>query len=118
MYIITGDENIDKLKEKYIVLELDTIQVDDTNIPTYCVLDSNKVNFENLQSIKNSKDLHANLIKNYKKGDLKFCANAIKHLRGKFNGELDSFYDVLSERLVSLNETNLPENWNSIVTIS
>jgi hypothetical protein len=61
------------------------------------------------------KKLHENLIKNYKIGNWKFCTDAIGHLSGEFGGELDSFYDVLLERVVMLSKTNLPKSWDGVI---
>jgi len=111
MNIIFGDENINQLEEKYIVLELDTFRVQDKLTPTYCVIDS--ANIGNIKTVESNTDLHRNLIKNYKKGDFNFCNQAIGHLRGKFNGELDTFYDEVAKRISSFPSD---EEWDSVIT--
>lgn len=112
MYIVFGNKEIQGLDEKYIVLELDTFNVSNEIIPTYCVLDSKNIS----NNILESKQLHENLIKNYKVGNWKFCTDAIGHLHGKFGGELDSFYDILIDRVNGLSETIVPKTWDGVIT--
>jgi hypothetical protein len=111
MYIVVGDKNIQELKKKYIVLELDTINVSAINTTTYCVVNSPVINAEDISAL----ELHANLIKNYKIGNWKFCNDAIKHLQGKFDGELDTFYDIFKERVKLLQKAKPPTNWTGVI---
>jgi hypothetical protein len=111
MYIVFGNKDIQGLDEKYLILELDTFNISSEIIPTYCVVDSKFINISSLKI----KKLHENLIKNYKIGNWKFCTDAIRHLRGEFSGELDSFYDVLLERVSMLSKTHLPDAWDGVI---
>ena len=115
MYIIVGNKDIQELAKKYIVLELDTIKVESNNTTTYCVVDSTNIDISNIGALESHKTLHANLIKNYKIGNWRFCKDAIKHLRGKFNRELDTFYDVFDNRINALTNTVLPANWTGVI---
>lgn len=117
MYIIAGNDNIQELAKKYIVLELDTIKVESNDTTTYCVVDSASIAVDDINALESHKKLHANLIKNYKIGNWKFCNDAIKHLHGKFNGELDTFYDVFKDRVLTLQEDTLPKNWTGVVDL-
>jgi hypothetical protein len=116
MYIITGDDNIKELREKYIVLELDTFNVNDVSVPTYCVVDSTCVGLADIGTLNSHKQLHENLIKNYKIGNWNFCDDAITHLYGKFNGELDSFYDAFKERVSTYKKCDLPNDWTGVIS--
>lgn len=96
MYIIVGTEAAEKLKENYTVLELETHEKDGKEITAYCVVD--QVPIVELPTLEQYKNLHAEFIKEYRKGNRKFCEDAVEHLMGKFNGELDSSYQVLMRR--------------------
>lgn len=96
MYIIVGTEAAEKLKENYTVLELETHEKDGKEITAYCVVD--QVPIAELPMLEEHKQLHADFIKEYRKGNKKYCEDAVEHLMGKFNGELDSFYQVLMRR--------------------
>lgn len=96
MYIIVGTEAAEKLKENYTVLELETHEKDGKEITAYCVVD--QIPIMELPNLEQYKNLHAEFVKEYRKGNRKFCEDAVEHLMGKFNGELDSFYQVLMRR--------------------
>ena len=40
------------------------------------------------------------------------CNKAIDELMGSFKGELDSFYEIIKERIVDLRSQDLNETWN------
>lgn len=111
MHIFFGRENANKVSDKHIVLELDKIQLSPhgPTLESFCVLES--VPLEELMSLSQWTDLHANLMKNYWKGDFLYCERALEHLKGKFNGEVDSFYDEIAARLKFLKD-NPPTIWN------
>ncbi len=60
-------------------------------------------------------ELHANLIRNYRLRNWNYCVDAIEHLKGRWNGELDSFYDSLLERISHLQNTELDSAWTGII---
>jgi len=117
MYIIFDHDNFKYIDEKYLILELDTFKVDDDTFSSYCLIDSESIDINSISNIENSKNLHNELIRNYKKGDYKFCTDVIGHLRGRFGGELDSFYDVILERIEGLSTIDL-DGWTGIIETS
>lgn len=99
MFIVHGKEKADALRDKYTVLELDTIRyTDDKEVTLYTVVDTGKLSLDSLPTLEQYTDLHASLIENLKKGDVNFCKQAIEHLKGQFGGDIDSFYDHVLER--------------------
>jgi len=114
MYIIFGNEEIETIREKYTVLELDTIRVGDTEPRTaYCVLQS--VPFDDIPNLEHLKTLHQNLINNYGQQEWKLCLQAIEQLQGRWGGELDSFYGELATRIAGFQQTDLGPDWIPIV---
>lgn len=97
MNIIVGTEAAEKLKENYTVLELETFSRGDDKITAYCVV--NEIPIMELSDLEQYKQLHADFVKEYYAGNFSFCINAAEHLKGRFNGELDSFYDIILERI-------------------
>lgn len=91
---------IKNLEKNYTVLELETFKKDDKEVTAFCVL--NEVSVTELPSLEKTKQLHNTFILEYKKGNYKFCLDAVEHLRGKFNGELDSFYDTIIEKIIKI----------------
>ena len=116
MQIIIGTPP-DGLSEKYIVLELDTIQyAKDTNpLTAYCVISGENVALEEVGSLQKNAELHHELIRNYQNQNWEFCEEAIDSLKGKFKGEVDSFYDTLSERIEQFKKYSLDEQWDGVL---
>ncbi len=95
---IIWDKSIkEKLEKNYTILELETFEQNGKEITAYCVVD--QVSVAELPSLDVSRQLHNSFIQEYKKANYKFCIEAVQHLRGKFNGELDSFYDTIIDRI-------------------
>jgi hypothetical protein len=115
MNIILGRENIEQAQEKYTVLELDTLLIDGSADPViaYCLIE--QVPIDQIAGIDQFRDLHNNLMKNYRLQNWKFCEDAIEHLRGKWGGELDSFYMEMSLRISRLRQEILDDSWTGTI---
>jgi len=97
MQIVLGKQVADRLRENYTVLELETFVVKGEAVTAYCVVD--QIPIMELASLENHKELHQTFMDEYNKGNYRFCVDAVEHLKGRFNGDLDSFYDILIARL-------------------
>jgi hypothetical protein len=115
MNIILGRENIELAQEKYTVLELDTLIINGAADPVtaYCLIE--QVPIDQIAGIDQFRDLHNNLMKNYRLQNWKFCEDAIEHLRGQWGGELDSFYIEMDQRISRLKKEVLDAAWNGII---
>ena len=98
MNIIYGKESADKLSERYMILELDTIVVESKDITLYAVIDRDSISLKDIPRLDEFSDLHQKLIENISKKDTNFCSQAIDQLYGQFNGNLDSFYNHVRTR--------------------
>ena len=116
MNIIFGDSAAQQAREKYIVLELDTFQVDQQLTTTYALVE--KVPLMEMTSLDQFKELHNNLLSEYRKRNWKYCEDAIEHLKGKWNGDLDTFYTVLTERIQDLKTQSLDSTWAGVIVRS
>lgn len=115
MHIILGDQITEELATKYIVLELDSFRVPgkDHAVPAFCLVEN--VPLAELPQADQFRDLHAQMIKNYQLGNSKFCRDAIEHLMGRWNGEVDSFYQDLLNRLQNTDTSS--QGWNPVLEI-
>ena len=115
MNIMFGDAITDDIKSKYIVLPLDTFYFAsaDRKQQAFCLIET--VPIGEMTGIDQFVDLHKNLVRNYSLQNWNYCVDAIEHLRGRWNRELDSFYDSVLERIAELRETDLNENWTGII---
>jgi hypothetical protein len=121
MNIIFETEVTPEIAEKYTLLELDTFRrTSDGKVQkSFCVLTNEDITLQEIALIERQKELHANLIKNYKKQDWNYCQEALSNLYGKWKGEVDTFYTVLSKRITEFREKH-PEDqkdWDHIITI-
>jgi len=116
MYIIVGEEAAAKVDNKYLVFELDTIlyKEDSAPVKSYCVVDNEHVPLIEVNRIGELQELHQNLIKNYHERNWNFCLQAIEHLKGKFRGELDTFYDDMEKRCGVFTQFEPPADWTGI----
>lgn len=115
MNIILGNADLQTISERYTVLPLDQIKLKhmDDAVQSYCLVENLPISdMFNLQSWI---DLHNNLMVNYARRNWLYCLQAIEHLRGKWNGELDSFYAHLESRIKELEKQDLPDDWSPVI---
>ena len=112
MHIIFGQDEARALQNKYTVLELDTFRFDHTDlrVPAYCIVEN--VAITDLPELERMKNLHAELIQNYKVMNWDFCTQALEHLQGCWGGEVDSFYADLAARVNQHIQTPPGPDWN------
>lgn len=115
MNIIVGEENAQPLRDRYTVLSLDTFRITghDQLVKSFCVVET--VPLQEIKQIDQWRDLHENLIKNYGRQNWNYCEQALQHLRGKWNKELDSFYTDLSERIQSRKTHGVDPAWSPVI---
>jgi hypothetical protein len=97
MQIILGQEAADALSGNYTVLELETFIKDGQEIKAFCVVTN--VPVMELTELEPYKALHSMFVKEYYNGNYEFCLDAAQKLKGRFSGELDSFYDEIINRI-------------------
>lgn len=115
MHIIIDQNQVEELKKKYTVLELDTFYVKSTgkNLTAWCVIEN--VPLLEIHQLESKSKLHANLMTEYRKRNWNYCIQAIEHLLGSWQGEIDSFYLDLSQRIAKYIEQDPGESWDGII---
>ena len=116
MNIILENEVTDQIGDKYILLELDTFlrTTNGQRVKSYAVVSRDDIVLQEIPLMEHNEKLHANLMKNYQKGDFNFCKQAIAALQGKWKGEIDSFYMILGTRIKQL-ELDKPDDWDYVI---
>ena len=112
MHIIFGD-TAKQLPDSYTVLELDTVRRPPDMVPVtaYCLVE--KIPLQEFPLAAHYHELHHNVIKYFKQQQWDYCEQAIvDSLKGKWAGELDSFYDNLLERIQQFKIDPPPDNWD------
>jgi hypothetical protein len=112
MNIIVGEENIKHLDGRYLILELDSFRVSQQSdlIKSYALIDS--VAFFDMAQADGHRKLHQDLIENYRSKNWDLCETIIDQLLGKWNGDLDSFYENLTQRIADLKTAGVGDDWD------
>jgi hypothetical protein len=115
MNIIFGDNIAELAREKYTVLELDTLVMSgpDQTATAYAIVE--KIPLQEMSTLDSFKDLHHNLLKEYRKRNWEYCEDAIKYLQGRWNSEVDTFYSELYDRIQSLKTQSLSNDWTGFI---
>ena len=114
MNIILGKSQADLLKDKHLILELDTVTMgNSTPITAYCVVEN--VPLEQISKIEPFTKLHTTLMENYRKRQWNYCQDVIEELIGAWGGQLDSFYTDLLNRIIANKENEPDKSWTGII---
>ena len=115
MNIILGEENVKEIDQKYTVLELDTLLFSGSATPVtaYCLVE--KVGLEEFVTLDRFRELHNNMMKNYRLKNWKYCEDALEHLMGKWRGELNSFYDDVAIRIKEYKQADPGKDWAGVI---
>lgn len=115
MNIILGEETAQPLRDRYTVLSLDTFRINghEQLIKSFCVVET--VPLQEVKQIDQWRDLHENLMVNYERQNWNFCEQALEHLQGKWNRELDSFYTDLFARIQERKAKGVDPTWSPII---
>ena len=108
MQIIFKKEIADTLREKYTVLELETITTaTGQSLEAYCVVPLESVVLE-IATLQESTNKHQELIDAMKEDRVDACIDIARDLLGKFGGEVDTFYQTIIDRGLNTRTTKLP----------
>ena len=99
MNIIFNREIANYLGEKYLVLELETVDAGGIPMECFCVVPGESLSIAEMPVLEHYKRLHQQMVKELAAKNYTYCLDAIGHLHGRFGGELDSFYQVILDRI-------------------
>jgi hypothetical protein len=115
MNIIFDSPQVELLRKRHLVLELDRFLLPNQTEPikSYCVVE--QIPITEINTADQYAKLHVELLEHFQKQNWKVCLDAIQLLLGRWGGELDSFYHNLYQRIVELQDQQLPETWTGII---
>jgi hypothetical protein len=99
MNIIFGRENAEKLREKYTVLDLEKLVVEDKEVEVFCLIPAEKIALPDLPQLEQWIKLHNDFLHGYQTQQYDYCRQCIEHLMSKFGGEVDTFYEEILKRI-------------------
>jgi hypothetical protein len=102
MNIIFGRENAEKLREKYTVLDLEKLVVEDKEVEVFCLIPAEKIALPDLPQLEHWVKLHHDFLHGYNTQQWNYCRQCIEYLTGKFGGEVDTFYEEILKRIDSV----------------
>lgn len=99
MHIIFGDEVAEQIRQKHLVLELETFIVEGKEQTAYCVVPPEAIAIPEMPDLDRHARIHQTLVEAWNDQRYDTVLEGISHLKGKFGGELDSFYEILQARI-------------------
>jgi len=101
MNVIYGKDQAEAFGDRYIVLELDTFTYAAAKEPVtaYCVVSAGDVALNEMPELNKWQAFHADMIQGYKTEQFTFTKDCLEYLKGKFGGELDTFYADVESRV-------------------
>jgi hypothetical protein len=117
MNIIFGDA-VEQVGDAHTILELDTFKLipSEQLVKTYCVIDN--LPLAEFPQLETNKNIHQQLIEQYQQKNWEFCRSALLTLTGCWNGEMDTFYKHLSERVDECIANPPGEDWSPFLVKS
>ena len=115
MHILFGEEQATELSSKYTVLELDTIKVglNGPEITAYCAVEN--IPFDEVMELDTLKNIHNQLMSDYKTRNWQDCLASIETLKGSWSGELDSFYTEMTDRIANYLTNDPGPSWSNVI---
>lgn len=112
MNIIFGDAGeIQQLRQRFVVLELDTFCTPQGQRHTVYGLIEN-IALEEFPVLDAYMRVHHDLMQAYRDRNWDYCRSALDGLYGKWNGELDSFYQDLAQRVTAYQSDPPEDHWD------
>jgi hypothetical protein len=113
MQIIFGDI-AQTIRQRFTVLELDTFATADSDqtVTAWCVIE--KIPLEEIGMTEHLENMHKTLLIEYRNQRWQFCLDALSHLKGKWSGEVDSFYEDLEKRVQYLQYNPPNAQWSPV----
>ena len=114
MNIIFGDA-LETLPDNYTVLELDTFVFppNSNKRTSYCVIE--KVPLTDFPMMEAYIKVHVDMMQAYRDQNWDYCRHAINGLTGRWNGELDSFYSNLLQRVENCQANPPGDYWTGYI---
>lgn len=114
MHIIFGEER-NTLPDNYTILELDRFRLPGHPNPVtaFCVIEN--IPLGDFPVLDSYIKVHQELMNQYRARNWEYCQGAIKGLLGRWDGELDSFYENLLGRVNNFLNNPPDKDWDGVI---
>lgn len=116
MQIIFDQKLVPELRQKYVVLELDTVKQPAMTEPVVLHALIEHLDINDLQVLDKKINTHEKLVKDYKSNNFLNALADAESLRGSWQGQLDEFYDLVIKQCNEMIAKK--ETWNGILYIT
>ena len=112
--IVLGPITAERVGDEYFTLPLDCIAVkgkkEGVNISTVFYNPPR----EQQPFWEHDRDVHGIMLDYYRKQQWSKAIALVETLKGKFNGNMDQYYDLRQERIEEMKNAGLPEDWDGV----
>jgi hypothetical protein len=114
---IVFDSAVEELRQRFLVLELDTFRDRRSHLTrtAWCVIEN--IPLEEMPITEELRQAHEDLMRDYRTRQWQKCLVTLSGLTGRWAGEVDSFYEILAQRIQGLEHQELPETWDGAVEV-
>jgi hypothetical protein len=115
MNILLGPQITDDIRDRFILLELDSFRTAPASdsVTAYCLIE--QISIGEMLVMQQYLDLHRNLMPNYRQRNWNYVEQAIEHLMGRWDNQLDSFYSDMLIRVQALKSQDLDDTWDGVL---
>jgi hypothetical protein len=106
MQIILDEKLVPTLREKYTILELDTIMQPGMSGPLTLYALIEQIDLGTISKLNVLTEQHELMVRAYKSNDFTTAEQEANVLRGSWRGELDDFYDLVISTAREMMDTN------------
>jgi adenylate cyclase len=110
--IVLGTKTAQLVKDEYFVLELDCIAVKGKTqgVTIYTVLGRN----DEVNADLADRQMHDAMLALYRKQKFDQAIKVCQDLNGRFDGEMDHYYDAWQQRCEEMKHVELPPDWDGV----
>ena len=111
--LLVGENTYDATADDFFYLKVDELAVKgkSVGIRIYTVLDKHGIN---LPQYRQWQEIHNVMHDKYRAQDFEGAIETCTTLKGKFDGQMDAYYDMWIERCEYMKTQPLPEDWNGV----
>jgi hypothetical protein len=106
MQIIFDEKLVPTLRQRYVVLELDTVMQPEMTEPITLYALIENIGLDLLPKLIGLMQQHEIMVRHYKKSEWEEAIVHATALKGSWNGEVDEFYDMLIETCKEYQNSN------------